>query len=287
MNLKLTKFEWFGMGAGFAILILSLFFMATRFFFLIFGIGVLVGATPFVLSVIRQAKKESEKEDMFLEFSRNLVESVKTGTPISKSIVNVKNKNYGVLGENIQKLANQISMGIPLGKALQTFSSDVNNKTISRALTLIGQAEKSGGEIGGILESVTEAVNTTDKLKKERKATISTLVVQGYIIFVVFIVIILVLQFQILPLLGNIGSGGEGAGSALSVIGFGGGGGAPISQQEISSAFLYLLLMQGFFSGLTIGKLADGSMKAGIKHSFILIVMAFLVSTGANAFFGA
>jgi len=287
MKIKITKIEGMGIGVGFGIILLSLLFMSTRFFFLIFGIGFLVGVTPFVLSVIRQAKIESEKEDMFLEFSRNLVESVKTGTPISKSIINVKNKNYGVLGENIRKLANQISIGIPLGKALQTFSNDVNNKTISRALTLIGQAEKSGGEIGGILESVTEAVSTTDKLKKERKATISTLVVQGYIIFVVFIIIILVLQFQILPLLGNIGGGNEGAGSALSVIGFGGGGGAAISQQEISSAFLYLLLMQGFFSGLTIGKLSDGSMKAGIKHSFILIVMAFFVSTGANAFFGA
>jgi len=288
MKIKITKFEWIGIGVGFGIILISLFFMSTRFFFLIFGVGFLLGATPFVLSVIHQARVESEKEDMFLEFSRNLVESVKTGTPISKSIINVKNKNYGVLGENIRKLANQISIGIPLGKALQTFSNDVNNKTISRALTLIGQAEKSGGEIGGILESVTEAVSTTDKLKKERKATISTLVVQGYIIFVVFIIIILVLQFQILPLLGNIGSGGEGAGSALSVIGFGGGGGGgAISQAEISSAFLYLLIIQGFFSGLTIGKLSDGSMKAGIKHSFILIVMAFVVSTGANAFFGA
>jgi len=284
MKIKISKIEWIGIGIGLAIMLGSLFIYNSRFFYLIFGIGILVGMTPFVIHAINQSRIESEKEEMFLEFSRNLVESVKTGTPISKSIINVKNKNYGVLSENIHKLANQISMGIPLGKCLQTFSRDVNNKTVSRALTLIGQAEKSGGEIGGILESVTEAVNTTDKLKKERKALISTLIIQGYIIFVVFIIIILVLQFQILPLLGNLG----GSGGALSALGFGGlGNGAPISQEEISSSFLYLLLIQGFFSGLTIGKLADGNMRAGIKHSFILMVMAFLVSTGANAFFGA
>ena len=139
------------MGIGFVIIVASLFFTAERFFFFMMGIGVLMFASPFVFALVREANIANEKEDMFLEFARNLVESVKAGTPISKSIVNVRDKPYGVLSEHIKKLANQISLGVPLGSALQTFSEDVNNKTISRALTLIGQAERSGGEIGGIL----------------------------------------------------------------------------------------------------------------------------------------
>ena len=283
--MKLQKIHWIVIGLSIAIIIFSLFLLGTRFFFFVFGIGILIGASPFVFSIINETRIASEKEEMFLEFSRNLVESVKTGTPINKSIINVKDKPYGVLSENIKKLANQISLGIPLEKALQTFSRDVKNRAISRALTLIGQAERSGGEIGGILESVTEAISTVEKLKKERVAAISTLVVQGYIIFFVFIVIILVLQFQILPLLVDIapdlsGSAGIGIGS------IGGGGGAPITQEEISSSFLYLLLVQGFFCGLAIGKLSEGNVKSGIRHSFILMLLAFLIATGANVFFG-
>lgn len=285
--MEIRKIHWIGIGMALIIITISLLLLNTRFFFFIFGIGILVAATPFVISIVRETRVAAEKEEMFLEFARNLVESVKTGTPISKSIIHVKGKYYGVLSENIKKLANQISVGLPLSIALQTFANDVKNKTISRSLTLIGQAERSGGEIGGILESVAEAVSTTDKLKKERKASISTLVVQGYIIFVVFIIIILVLQFQIIPLLGGLASP-EGGGSLSGVVGFiGGGGGAPISQVELSNAFLYLLLIQGFFSGLTIGKLSEGTVKSGVRHSFILMVMAFLVSAGANAFFGA
>jgi flagellar protein FlaJ len=279
MELKLG--HWIGIGIGVLIIITSFFFFGTRFFFFIFGLGILAVATPFVIAVVRETTIATQKEDMFLEFSRNLVESVKTGTPISKSIINVKDKSYGVLSENIRKLANQISIGVPLGFALQTFSKDVQNKTISRALTLIGQAEKSGGEIGGILESVTEAVSMADKLKKERKAAISTLVVQGYIIFLVFIIIILVLQFQILPMLVNLVPTGADLG-----IGALGAGGEPLDEAEIANAFLYLLLIQGLFSGITIGKLAEGHFKPGIKHSFILMLLAFLVSTGANIFFG-
>ena len=281
----LNKLHWTGIIIGLIIIGISLFFRDSNFFLFVMGLGVVFIFLPFVISIIRENRIDLEKEEMFLEFSRNLVESVKAGTPISKSIINVRDKYYGVLSENVKKLANQIQLGIPLNKVLKIFAGDVNNRTISRSLTLIGQAERSGGEIGEILESVTEAVTMSDKLKKERKASISTLVVQGYIIFFVFIIIILVLQFQILPQLSGIAQPGGGGLGAIG-IGGGAGGGGPIDEQEIANAFLYLLLVQGFFSGLTIGKLSEGTFKTGIRHSFALMFSAFIVSAGANVIFG-
>lgn len=277
--MEIKKIHWIGIGFAMAIMIASLFFIGTNLSFFLIGIGLLVGAFPFVFSMMVETKIANEKEEMFLEFARNLVESVKTGTPISKSIINAKNRSYGVLSKHVKKLANQISLGIPLNPALQVFSKDVNNKTISRALILIGQAERAGGDIGEILESVAEAVTMSDKLKKERKAAISTLAVQGYIIFFVFMIIILLMQFKILPMISGIANMGGVAGIGLS-------GGESISQEEISGSFLYLLLVQGFFSGLIIGKLAEGNIKSGIKHSFFLMLSAFLISAGANLFLG-
>jgi len=276
--MEIKKMHWIGIVLSLMVIISSLLLIGTKFFLFVFGIGILIGIFPFVFSVIQETRIGGEKEEMFLEFTRNLVESVKTGTPISKSIINVKNKPYGVLSKNVMKLANQIQLGIPLNSALQVFSRDVNNKTVSRALTLIGQAEKAGGDIGEILESVAEAVSMSDKLKKERKAVISTLVVQGYIIFLVFIVIILVMQFKILPMVSGIADIGT-----IGSIGIKSDG---LNPEDISGSFLYLLLVQGFFSGLAIGKLAEGSVKAGIRHSFTLMLISFLISAGANLFIG-
>ncbi len=277
--MEFGKIHWVGIGIAVIVITLSLFLVGSNVFFLILGIGIIVGVFPFVFSAIRETRINSEKEEMFLEFSRNLVESVKTGTSVSKSIINASNKPYGALSENICKLSNQISLGVPLYTAFQIFSKDVNNRVISRAVTMIGQAEKVGGDISGILESVTEAVSTSDKLVKERRAAISTLVLQGYIIFFVFIIIVLVMQFKILPMVSGISGGGS-----PEMFGSSGGG---IDQKEISSAFMYLLLVQGFFSGMTIGKLSEGSIKPGIKHSFILMVASFLISVGANLLWGA
>ncbi|MFW6283596.1 MAG: type II secretion system F family protein, partial [Minisyncoccales bacterium] len=189
-----------GMGFGLLIIIGSLFLIGTKYFLLTIGLGVIIGVAPFIFVLIEQARTEAEKEEMFLEFTRNLVESVKTGTPISKSILNAKNKPYGVLSPHIKKLANQISLGISLNYAVRVFANDVNNKTVSRTIGLIGQAERAGGNIERILEAVAEAVTTTDKLKKERKSSISNLVFQGYIIFFIFIAIVLLMQFKIIPL---------------------------------------------------------------------------------------
>src|SRR3989344_8852949 len=260
----------------------SVGFQSPIFMFMM-GISIIIGIIPFVVTIIKDAREAEEKEQMFIEFSRNLVESVKTGTPVSKSVINLKDKPYGVLSRHVKKLANQISLGIPFSVALQIFSKDIKNKPISRSLTLIGQAEKAGGNIGEILEAVAEAVTLSDKLKKERKSAISNLVVQGYIIFFVFLVIILVMQFRILPLLNNSnlsGGGGSDIGSLTGIGGIGGGG-----ELDFSNAFLYLLLIQGLFSGLTIGLLAEGNLKGGVKHSFALMLISFLISQGANVLF--
>ena len=275
--MELKDKDLIGAFVGITVIVLAYFFINQKYFSLFLGAGVLMGVLPIILKIMMENKINAEKEEMFLEFARNLVESVKTGTPISKSIINMRNKNFQSLTPHVQKLANQIALGIPLSKALFYFSQDVNNRSITRSLTLIGQAERAGGDIGEILESVAGAVSTADKLKKERKAAISTLVSQGYIIFLVFIVIILVLQFQILPMVSGLGSVGGAIG-----LGSGSAGAGNVPQNSISNAFLYLILVQGFFTGLVIGKLAEGNVKAGIKHSFLLMFLSFIASTLAN-----
>ena len=284
--MELKRIHWFGMILGVIIIGASFTLMGTSLFFFVLWSGLLIGAAPFVFTTMQNTRISTQKEEMFLEFTRNLVESVKTGTPISKSIVNMKKKSFGVLSKHVEKLANQIAIGIPLNTALQIFAKDVNNETVSRTITLIGQAEKAGGNIGEILEDVAKAVSMVDKLKKERKAAISTLVVEGYIIFFVFMIIVLVMQFYIIPMISGIATIGTIGGISSGGVSMSGGGGSGVSAASISNAFLYLILIQGFFSGLAIGKLSEGDIRAGIKHSFAIMVLSFLIYAVANVFLG-
>lgn len=276
------------LGIGFGILLLAgatyLYYTQGNMNVVLFLVGIAVAliVLPFVASSIFENKSEQEMNTMFLEFSRNLAESVVTGTPISKSIVNISKRDYGVLTKHIQKLANQISLGIPLHQALEIFARDVHNPVITRAVGLISEAERAGGEIDYILDSVAKSIAEIEKLKQERKAAISTLVVQGYIIFFIFIGIMLIMQFKILPLALQITSLQGVSSDPFNPDSVYINQGDTFTPSQLGDLFLYLLLAQGFFAGFAIGKLAEGSLKAGIKHSFILMLSAFLISAGVR-----
>lgn len=280
--MKFKKIHWIGIIAALVILGLDLgLFMGERMFPFLLAIGLIIGALPFLIGLIVESKVEQEKNERFLEFARNLAESVKTGTPIGKSILNMSTKDFGSLSPHIKKLANQIALGIPISRAFQTFAVDIDSVVIKRAISLIREAENAGGQIDYILDSTAESIYQIEKLKGERKAAVSSLVVQGYIIFLIFVGIMLIMQFKILPLT----AGAQGIASGASLEGFGGGGTA-VDPAQLARPFLYLLLVQGFFTGLTIGKLSEGSLRGGLKHSLIMTLAAFLITSGANVFIG-
>ncbi len=281
-----NKPQIIGILIAFITIVLSIIFLSgTDIFYFILGLAIVIAMFPFFVSLILSTSAEREEDDMFLEFARNLVENVKAGTPISKSILNVRKKDYGKLNPYINKLANQIALGIPVKSALETFARDVGSRTVARAVIIISEAEKAGGKIDDILEAVAKSVSQVEKLKKERRAAMYTLMVQGYIIFFIFIIIMLVMQFKILPIASGLG-GGMGAGGE-GVPGFNfGEKGAIAKAEELTRPFLWLLIAQGFFAGLVIGKLSEGKMISGLKHSFILVALAVLISTGAKVFIG-
>lgn len=286
--MKLKKMHWFGIVAAVVIILFGTIFFYNNQKMLLFlaGIGLGVAALPFVIGLALENKREQKINEMFLEFSRNLAESVATGTPISKGIINVKKKNYGVLGPYVQKLANQVELGIPVDMALQTFANDVDSPVVKRAAALIRGAERAGGEIDYILDSTAKSISEVEKLKSERKSAIYGLVIQGYTIFFIFIGIILVMQFKIIPLTSGIGEFAGISGGLPDFETGTGAGGEGYTYEQFTKPFLYLLLTQGLFVGLVIGKLTEGSIKKGIKHSFILMLTAFLISSGASLFIG-
>jgi len=275
--MKFANKKLIGIVAGLIVIALSFVFLSSeehielRYFLIVIVLVLMV--LPFVISYALKSSKQKEKEEKFLEFIRDLVENVKSGTPVSKGILNLRHRSYGALSENVVKLGNQIALGITLTKALENFAYDTRSGMIKRSVGLISEAERSGGEIDVILESVSKSVSQTEVLKKERKASIFNLVVQGYIIFVVFIIIVVVLQFYILPM--TEGMGGSGVdGLALKI--------KPVSSEDFAMPLMVLLLVQAFFAGLVIGKISEGTVKDGIKHSFVLVAISLLINSAAR-----
>jgi len=271
--------HYFGIGAAFILLIVAfIFFRDSKFFFFLLGIIVVIAALPFFTSFLIGLGREREKEEMFLEFSRDLSEGVAAGIPIPKSVLNVSDKDYGSLTMHIRKLANQISLGIPFRKALVTFSKDTKNRIIRRSVHIIIEAEESGGEIGSTLDSVAKSVSEVEDVKKERRSIMYNQIVQGYMIFLMFIIIMLILQIWLLPKIQEVSALSGDSGFASST---------PVDVQFLNNTLFALILIQSIFTGLVIGQLSEGKISHGVRHSVILVVVGYLLVTAAHAFKGS
>ena len=238
------------------------FFWGQRPFWSIAIVILSFGWLHFWIDFFAENRRQKEIEFKFVEFARTLVESVKSGVSIPRSITNIAKKDFGALSPFLQKLAYQIEWGIPTRKALMTFSVDTNNRVIKRSISILVEAEQSGGDVSDVLESVVDSVINIKKMREERKASIYSQVVQGYIVYFIFIIIMLILQLWLFPKLGNLSIGGSAPG-----------------EFNLNPTFFGLIMIQGLFAGIMIGKFSEGTVKQGILHSLVLMTVAALMIT--------
>lgn len=259
-------------GCAFIIVFNILYFLNTRWFNLLIVVSLIALTLQFWFDILKENKRQKEVEEKFMEFVNALVGSIKSGIPVPQAIVQVSDKDYGELTPYVKKLANQAEWGIPVSQALLTFANDTKNSVIKRAISIVIETEQSGGEIEDTLTAVAASILDIKKLKAERKASVHSQVVQGYIVFYVFISVMLILQLKLIPQLTTI-TGDMGAGILKGAIGEGG------KKANLDQIFFILVMIQGFFAGLLIGKFSEGTLKDGLIHSLILISSAALIIT--------
>ena len=205
-------------------------------------------------------KEMKSIEDRFPDFLRDISVNIRAGMTLPQAIVSTKKTNYGKLTPHVKRIANQVDWGVPFDSILEEFSTK-NSPLIKRTVATIIETHKGGGNIAEILDSVARNVIELNKIRKERASTIYSQVVTGYIIFFVFLGVLISLQTYLLP----------GLSVASPEIGLTGG-----VEELYSQTFLWLVVIQGFFSGLVVGKISEGKLIAGLKHSLILMAVGYI-----------
>ncbi len=286
-----------GIILGIFILIVDIIYLSDAPIFVpLIILAVTVAWAQFWIDFFVRRARQKELEKRFPDFVRNLVGAIKSGMPLGEAIEHIAKTDYGSLNYFIKRLANQISWGIPVHRALVSFANGTKNTVIKRAISTVIEAERAGGNIEDVLETVTESVINIKNMRESRKAAIHSQVIQSYIIFFVFLAVMIVIQNflipymmgieqEVLPGLGEAGVGviRLGMGNIVRKVSldFSSLPGLVTSLRSwltsLNGIFLMLALMEGFFAGVIIGKLAEGELRAGLKHSLILMTIAFFI----------
>ena len=242
--------------------------IGTWYDYIIIGIIVFTGIYGFYEFMrLRIVRKIDER---FPDFVRDLAESRRAGMTFTKAIVNSSKGNYGVLTPEIQKIARQISWGSSVENALNAFAKRVKTKLIDRTVSLIIEASRSGGHVADVLDTASKDAREIKLIESERRAGLMSYVAIVYVGMGVFLMIIVIITKTLLPQL----LGGDMTGSVGSSISFGGQEGDIL---KISQVFFSAALFQSGLMGIVAGVFEEGDIIAGIKHSFIMLVIVWVV----------
>jgi len=264
------KREFFVLGSlvlGVSIISVNIFFL--RELVQVFTLLNMAGATlvlgPATIIKYKEYKDTKEIESAFPDFLNDVVSGVESGMTLPQSIESASKNEYGTLSIHIRKMASQLDWGIPFDQVLSMLARNTRSNVLKRTVATIIETHRSGGNISDVLKSVGESIREQEKIREERKSHVYSQILTGYVIYFVFLGVIIGLEKFLMPTLAI-------PGSAEFKIG-------PTEEVVYKDLFQNLILIQGFFSGLAIGKMSEGSVLAGLKHLIVFIAIGFTAFT--------
>jgi len=193
---------------------------------------------------------------------RSIVQAQKTGMTLPQAIEEASKRRYGTLTKELKKMVAQMSWGVPFEEALQSLGKRVDTTLIRRIVPIIIEASRSGGRVEKVFDPMEKFVQTTLTFDKERKAQTRPYVAITYVAFFVFLFTIIMLFNSFFVRM-----------SEFSTMEFT----AIMTPAEARRVFFHMSAIQAFFGGLMAGKMGEGTVGAGLKHSVILLTFGYLV----------
>ena len=232
-------------------------------------IGLMVALFPPAGVNLLDSRWKAAVDKRIPDFLIDLSEAGRTGITLTRAIELTAKKKYGPLSSELQRVITFMSWGRSLEDGLKEFGERVDTKLARRSAILIMETNRSGGDVQVILETVSSHIGELQNIEMERRTMLRPYVGIVYIAFFIFILIDIMLVRTFFAEIDNLQtlmteSGGLFAGEAIKL-------------SQVERIMFHLSLIEGFFGGLIAGKMGEGSMGAGLKHSLVMMVSGFFI----------
>lgn len=229
---------------------------------------------PYGFYTARKQREVKQIERRLPDFLRDVAEAGRFGMTLAEAIVVSSGGRYGKLTPEIKKMAAQISWGVPATEALRLFAERVKTPMVQRVVAIIVKSSDAGGDVADVLTMVSHDTKEAQLTEDERRIAMSTYVAVIYISFLVFLVTIWILNVTFLPQMLK----ASGALSGTTTLA----GASPLAENlpqvvnQIKIAFFIAAIVHGLGDGILAGVLDNGKIPTGLRHSFIMLLIALL-----------
>lgn len=236
--------------------------------FFVLGLLVIIGPYGFAMSA--KIRRIAAIEKRLPDFLRDVAEAGRFGMTLPDAIVVASRGRYGLLTQEIKKMASQLEWGVPVATALTLFEERVPTPLVRRVVSIITRANEAGGNVADVLTMVAHDTREVQFAGEERKNSMLTYVTVIYISFFVFLVTIYIMAAVFLPQMVTAGKGI----SASSL----GAGAVNLSFQYVPIlflAFMVAVIVHAVGDGIMAGVLFNGKIAEGLQHATIMLVVGW------------
>ncbi len=203
------------------------------------------------------------------DFLRDLAESTRAGMTLHAAIRKASHGVYGDLTDEIITMAIQISWGVSAIDALKLFAERVRTPLIARSVALITEASLAGGNVADVLKSAADNTKEIQLIARERESAMSIYNSVIYMSFFILMGVLMAIYALFLP-------------AAVEATAEVEGGEVGFLPKEVNVGFFQLIfagavLVQGMGGGIVAGVISRGKVMAGMKFSFIMVLIGYLI----------
>lgn len=233
-------------------------------------IGALIILLPFAIFYEVWRRHLSGIEAAIPEFLDRMAGINQVGLTVAQALAIMQSANLGVLSYEIKRINRDMEWGSNFSEALLHFEERVTTPIIARMVTLITRASEMSSQINEVLNIAASDTRMSEILKKERFGEMFIYVAIVYLSFGVFIFVVATLNAQFLTELAKLDTAGLAQGGAA----FAGLGKMPLGL--IQAMLYHAVVIMGFVSGLIAGQMGESSVKSGVKHACIMMLIALI-----------
>lgn len=216
---------------------------------------------------IRITKRTQQIEEVLPDFLQLASANISAGMTIDRALWFAVRPRFGVLAKEIEEIAKSTIAGEDLSESLLAFTTKYDSKILKESVNLIVAGIRSGGEIGQLLNKISENILDTKLMRKEVSASVTTYVIFIGVASILAAPGLFALSSQLLVVIQNIAGtladSGGGASSGALTINF---GSDSISLKDFKIFSVVLLTITAYFSAQIISVIRKGDGRDGLKN---------------------
>jgi flagellar protein FlaJ len=246
------------------------------------GMGGLILAIIQILIILIADSRAAEVEKVLPDALQLMSANIRAGMTVDRAIWLAARPEFGILEDEIRKVGAKTVGGKPIKVALLEIKQRIKSDILDKTVRLIIEGIESGGELAHLLEETANNIRTTQALKREIKASVTT-----YSIFILFAAVLgapalYAISLFFVEVMTKLWSPEVLGGIKVTGSTMGGGMLSRASAPQITTDQLFWFAISSiavttFFGSLIIGLIQTGKEKNGLKFIPMFMIGAIAV----------